>query len=202
MRLPVLKRIRAATFRALVLVPALCALALAHEPAPAAAQHDGVSIKRPFTGQRPTELNLHAGVSHRGVGPAAGLRVAIPIMDNGFVSSIDNAVYITIGGDIFFERCVGGCGRNDDDYGIAFAVPVTGRWQFNFTPRWSAYGELGPNVYIHSGWFGEGNFPGFLDTAPHWLSATAGGKWHFAPEVSLTLSIGAPYSHVGLDILL
>lgn len=191
-----------ASVRAFVLALTLCAFALVALPAAGAAQHAGVSIKHPFTGQRPTELNVHAGVSHRGIGPAAGLRVAIPIVDNGFVSSIDNAVYITVGGDIFFERCVGGCGDNDRDYGVAFAVPVTGRWQFNFTPRWSAYGELGPNVYIHSGWFGEGHFPGFLDAAPHWLSATAGGKWHFAPEVSLTLSLGAPYSHVGLDVLL
>src|SRR5215211_7904243 len=98
----------------------LCAIALcaglSGTAARASAQHAGVAIKRPFTGQRATELNLHAGLSHRGLGPAAGLRVAIPIVDNGFVSSIDNAIYITVGGDLFFERCIGGCGRNDDDY--------------------------------------------------------------------------------------
>ncbi len=181
---------------------ALCAAGLCWVAGTAAAQHAGVSIKRPFTGERVTELNLHAGLSHRGLGPAVGLRVAIPIVDNGFVSSIDNAIYITFGGDIFFERCVGGCGRRDDDYGVALAVPVTGRWQFNFTPRWSAYGEVGPNVYIHSGWLGDGDFPGVGRSAPHWFAGAAGGKWHFAPEMSLTLSLGAPYSHIGLDVLL
>jgi hypothetical protein len=170
--------------------------------APASAQHAGVAIKRPFGGKREAELNLHAGVSHWGLGPAAGVRVAIPVVDNGFVSSINNAVYITLGGDLFFERCVGGCGPRDRDYGVAFAVPVTGRWQFNFTPDWSAYGEVGANVYVHSGWFGDGRFPGFFHAAPHWLSTAVGGKWHFAREMSLTLSLGSPYSHVGLDFVL
>lgn len=178
------------------------ALLAAGLPTPAAAQHAGVSIKRPFRGQRVSELNLHAGLSHRGPGLAAGLRVAIPIVDNGFVSSIDNAIYITVGGDLMFERCLGGCGRNDRDYGVALAVPVTGRWQFNFTPRWSAYGEVGPNLYLHSGWLGDGRFPGLLHVSPHWIAGAAGGKWHFAEQTSLTLSVGAPYSYVGLDILL
>jgi len=168
----------------------------------ASAQHDGVSIKRPFSGRRPVELNLHAGLSHRGLGPAAGLRFAIPIVDNGFVTSIDNAIYLTVGGDLFFERCVGGCGKNADDYGFAVAVPFTGRWQFNFTPRWSAYGEVGPSLYIHSGWLGAGTFPGVAHVADAWFAGTVGGKWHFAPQMSLTLALGAPYSHVGLDILL
>jgi hypothetical protein len=168
----------------------------------AAAQHDGVSIKRPFGGARDTELNLHAGVSPFGVGPGVGARVAIPIVDNGFVSSINNAIYITIGGDLLFERCWGGCGRRDDNYGVAFAIPLTGRWQFNFTPRWSAYGEVGPSIYVHSHWFGRGKFPGVGHAPGHWIAGAVGGKWHFAPRTSLTLSLGAPYSHVGIDILL
>lgn len=168
----------------------------------ARAQHDGVSIKRPFTGARATELNLHAGLSHWGPGPAAGLRFAIPILDNGFVPSIDNAIYLTVGGDFLFDRCLGGCGRDRDEYGVAVAIPLTGRWQFNFTPRWSAYGEVGPNLFIHSGWFGRGRFPGFDHHPGAFLAAAAGGKWHFAPRTSLTLSLGAPYSHIGLDILL
>jgi hypothetical protein len=193
-----LRKRRAA--RAIATAFALCC---AIASLPASAQHDGVSIKRPFRGERPMELNLHAGLSHRGPGPAAGARVAIPILDNGFVSSINNAIYITIGGDLLFERCFGGCGRRDDDYGVALAVPLTGRWQFNFTPRWSAYGEVGPNLYLHSRWFDDdGKIPGPGRHPDAWLALTVGGKWHFAPRTSLTLSLGAPYSHVGLDILL
>ena len=181
----------------------LCLLPLVAISSSAAAQHDGVSIKRPFRGERPMELNLHAGLSHRGPGPGAGLRVAIPIVDNGFVSSIDNAIYITVGGDLLFDRCPGCRGRDDDDFGVAVAVPLTGRWQFNFTPRWSAYGEVGPNLYIHSHWLGGGDrFRGVGHAPDAWIAASIGGKWHFAPAMSLTLALGAPYSNVGLDIVL
>jgi hypothetical protein len=185
--------------RALATVFGLCCL---FASVPASAQHDGVSIKRPYRGERPTELNLHAGLSHHGPGLAAGARVAIPILDNGFVDSIDNAIYLTIGGDVLFDRCFGGCGRHDDDYGVAFAVPLTGRWQFNFTPLWSAYGEVGPNIYIHSHWLDDGSIRGPGRVPGAWIALTVGGKWHFAPRTSLTLALGAPYSHIGLDILL
>ncbi len=178
-------------------------LAIAALPAErVSAQHAGVDIKRPFRGQRPSEFNVHAGFAHRGVGPAVGVRLAIPIVDNGFVSSIDNAIYLTFGADILFERCIGGCGDRDRDYGVALAIPLTGRWQFNFNPDWSAYGEIGPNLYLHTGWLGKGRFPGAGRVADGWIAGAVGGKWHFAREVSLTLSIGAPYSHVGLDVLL
>ncbi len=171
-------------------------------PQRVAAQHDGVRIGTPFTGERRAELNLHAGFSPRGLGPAGGLRFAIPIIDNGFVRSINNAIYITFGADLFFEQCVGGCGKTANDYGVAFAVPVTGRWQFNFTPRWSAYGEVGPNLYVHTGWLGKGVFPGFGHVSDAWLAVAAGGKWHFSRTSSLTLAVGEPYTHVGIDISL
>lgn len=168
----------------------------------ASAQHSGVDIERPHRGVRDTELNLHAGFSYRGQGPAAGFRFAFPIVDNGFVPSIDNAVYISVGGDFIFEDCVGGCGKRADKYGAAVAVPVTLRWQFNFNPAWSAYAELGPNFYFHSGWTGSGKFPGVSKTIPGWFAGAIGAKWHFAPRTSLTFAVGAPYPHVGLDILL
>lgn len=183
------------------LAHALVTIAVLSIASVAAAQHDGVSIKRPFTGKRPTELNLHAGFSHFGLGPAVGARVAVPIVDNGFITKIDNAIYLTIGGDLLFERCWGCDKRDDHEYGVALAIPLTGRWQFNFTPAWSAYGEVGPNIYFHSHWI-DHHFPGVGHHPGAWLAASVGGKWHFAPRMSLTLALGAPYSHVGLDLLL
>lgn len=164
----------------------------------ASAQRSGVHIRKPFGGQRGSELNFHGGASHRGLGPAVGVRAAIPIVDNGFISSIDNAIYLTFGGDVLLERCYG-CGGKDD-YGAAIAIPVTGRWQFNFNPSWSAYGEAGPNLYIHSGWLGRDRFPDLDGALGHWFSVVVGGKYHFAQDMSLTLSLGFPYSHVGIDI--
>ncbi|MDH5674276.1 MAG: hypothetical protein OEZ06_19135 [Myxococcales bacterium] len=180
----------------------LCLSLLLLTAAPVLAQHEGVRIGKPFTGQRDAELNLHGGLTYRGPGAAGGLRLAFPIVDNGFVSAIDNAIYLTVGFDLIFERCVGGCGDYAEDYGAAMAVPFTGRWQFNFTPKWSAYAEVGPTLYIHTKWFGRGRFPGFLGIPTGWIASGLGGKWHFSPRASLTLGLVFPYTHVGIDILL
>jgi len=184
-----------------LLAAAVLAMSLASARS-ASAEHPGVRIGQPYRGTRPAELNLHGGLSFRGPGPAAGLRFAIPIVDNGFVSKIDNAIYLTFGADLLFERCLGGCGAKERDYGVAFAIPLTGRWQFNFNPHWSAYGEVGPSVYVHSGWLGDGKFPGIGKRPDTWVAGAVGAKWHFASTTSLTFAVGEPYSHVGLDFLM
>ena len=160
-----------------------------------------MSIKRPFRGERATELNLHAGLSHHGRARRRCPR-GHSNLGQRLRAQHRQCHLLTIGGDLLLER-FGGCGRRDDDYGVALAVPLTGRWQFDFTPRWSACGEVGPSVYIHSHWFGDGgkiHGPGRRPDA--WVAVTVGGKSHFAPRTSLTLALGAPYSHVGLDFLL
>ncbi|HBQ11511.1 MAG TPA: hypothetical protein DEF51_10195, partial [Myxococcales bacterium] len=68
-------------------------LGLASASVTAEAQ-SSVDIRRPHTGSRPFQLDVHGGFSWWGVGFASGVRFGIPLVNNGFVDSINNAVYL------------------------------------------------------------------------------------------------------------
>lgn len=157
-------------------------------PSTAAAERGGVNIRTPFTGDRSMQLDVHGGFSHIGLGAAAGARFSIPIMDNGFVRSINNAVYINFGGDFYWVR-------HGKDYAPAVGIPVTLNWEFYFSRRWSAFAELGVNVYLHPNLFrGHG-----WDWSPgHWIIGAIGGRLHFNDHIALVLRLGNPYSAFGV----
>lgn len=158
---------------------------------PVFAQAPDTDIQTPFTGLRSTELDVHGGLALNHLGVAVGARLNVPLLDNGFIASLNNAIYLTFGGDLYLT---GSYYR--DDIGVGVGLPITGRWQFNFNDRWSAYAEVGANIYLHSDWF-EFGVPG--NAALDWYIAALGGKYHFNPDMSLTLRLGAPYAAVGLD---
>lgn len=174
-------------------VAALLLAGLFATPAPAIA---GPSIiKRPFGGARPYQLDVHAGFAWIGKGLAAGARFGIPIIHNGFIKKINNSIHINFGADLYFIDAVG---KKNSAYSMGLGIPVTLHWEFYFTPRWSAFGEVGPNIFIHSetlkghGW----------DWSPgHWFIASAGGRYFLSQTLALTLRLGSPYSSFGLSFL-
>lgn len=168
-------------------------LAAVATPEIASAEGGGTSIRVPYSGgRRPLQLDVHAGFSHWGLGVATGARFGIPLVRNGFVPSINNAVYLNFGADFYFDR-----GPNKHWY-PALGIPVALHWEFYFTDRWSAFAELGVNIYFHPDFFrghGWGWSPG------HWVIGAVGGRFWITRNITLTLVLGNPYSSFGVSFM-
>jgi hypothetical protein len=109
----------------------------------------------------------------------AGFRGTVILVDNGFVSSINNSVGITFGGDVFFAR------------GTVF-LPVGMQWNFWLTNHWSVFGEPGLGFALNKYSRADTVNPVFY----------LGGRYHFNDKVSLTMRIGYPYFSVGASFFL
>lgn len=133
-----------------------------------------------------------------------GARFTIPIVDNGFVKTINNSVGISFGLDWLHY---GGCyyryrGR---DYGCSanyFLFPVAMQWNFWLTEKWSVFGE--PGLYIYHGSFDDDYCNGVpnCDTPSHTSVEPAfyvGGRFHFNDTVAITLRLGYPTLSFGVS---
>ena len=145
-------------------------------------------VGTPYTGERPGLFDLHVGLTYYDIGMASGGRFGIPIVDNGFIKTINNAVYITLGADFYLVR------YRDQPHG-ALGVPINLHWEFYFSEKWSVYGEAGVNIYFHPSLF-QGD--GWTGSVQHWIAGSAGGRFHINETVALTLHLGTPYSAFGV----
>jgi hypothetical protein len=106
--------------------------------------------------------------------PGVGFRGTIELVDNGFISSINNTVGIGFGADWSNKH---------------FRLPVVMQWNFWLSRNWSVFGEpgglvdLGDKTRVH---------PAFY----------AGGRFHFTDRVTLTMRVGHPTASVGVSFLL
>jgi hypothetical protein len=171
-------------------------------PAIARADHQ---IDQPFTGTRPFQLEFHGGLAWYGFGFVGGGRFGIPLVHNGFVSSLDNAVYLNFGGDFYFVDDYGCYAPNPGDpcdvhgYRFAMGFPVALHWEFYFSDMWSAFAELGFQVFLPPSLF----YRGYVDYGAHvgqWVIAAAGGSLHLGDVVALTLRVGNPYLSFGITL--
>lgn len=147
-------------------------------------------------------------------GLGLGLRATIPIVENGFIKSINNSVGIGFGLD--WGHWGGRCGywyRNDPRYAgdcsiNQFDVPVVMQWNFYITRVFSVFGE--PGLAIRhtrwnwpGGWCGGNNNPYVCD----WHDSStdlepiffAGGRLG-NENVSFTFRLGWPYASAGVSI--
>jgi hypothetical protein len=139
------------------------------------------TIKRP--GDHPNysvevEPHVLAGFGRfaEGAGVGPGVRVSFPIVDNGFVGSINDSVAIGVGADAL----LGGGG--------AVVFPVVMQWNFFVASKWSVFGEPGLAIY-HSFAAATGVEPVLY----------AGGRYHFSDHISLTMRVGYPALSIGLS---
>jgi len=117
-----------------------------------------------------------------GFGP--GLRLSIPLVDNGFVKTINNNVALGVGVDWAHY------GPNSN----VLWVPIVMQWNFFLTDVVTVFGEPGGairtvsrnnNTDIH--------IEGVLQL---------GAKFMFSRNVGLTLRAGYPYFSIGLTVLI
>ena len=152
------------------------------------AQSHASYVGTPFAGERPALFDVHVGPAFHDPGFAIGGRFGIPIVDNGFVSKINNAVYLSLGADFYFVDY-------RSDYHGGLGIPILLHWEFYFSEKWSAYGEAGINVYFHPSTF-QGD--GWVWSTSHWIDGSVGGRFHINDHVALTLNLGNPYSSFGV----
>jgi hypothetical protein len=107
--------------------------------------------------------------------PGVGFRGTIELVDNGFVSSINNTVGLGFGADYSRDH---------------FRVPVVMQWNFWLSRNWSVFGE--PGGLIDFGGDRTRAYPAFY----------AGGRFHFTDSVTLTMRVGHPTASVGVSFLL
>ena len=106
--------------------------------------------------------------------PGIGFRGTIGLIDNGFISSINNTVGIGFGADWATKH---------------FRLPIVMQWNFWLSRNWSVFGEpggvvdLGDKTRVH---------PAFY----------AGGRFHFSDRITLTMRVGHPTASVGVSFLL
>ena len=162
-------------------------LGLASASVTAEAQ-SSVDIRRPHTGSRPFQLDVHGGFSWWGVGFASGVRFGIPLVNNGFVDSINNAVYLNFGADFYWVRWR----RNgsDWDYHAGLGLPISLHWEFYFNERWSAFAEVGAQFFLHPEFVRSGRYEVY--ELGYWFIWTVGGSLHLTENVLLTLRVGSP----------
>jgi hypothetical protein len=131
------------------------------------------------------------GPAH-GTGLGVGARGTVEIVDNGFVSTINNTIGVGFGLD--WAHYTASCGAHDNRCKDKFDtvwVPLTMQWNFWLSEQWSVFGE--PGVALR---FGNSE----LKVEP--LEFWAGGRWLFAEQMALTLRVGYPTFSVGVSFLL
>ena len=198
-----------------VVIAAACAAAGVLSAADRASA-DTLTIRRPGAHPRyffEAEPHFLVGV-FSAPGPAdssglgVGFRGTIELVDNGFVSSINNTVGVGFGVDYVrwgtFEDPDGRCvrevteGRNivcteREEAGFSYLwFPVVMQWNFWLSRNWSVFGEPGLAYRLRT--------PGDDSIDP--IVLYGGGRWHFARGMSLTMRIGVPTFSVGLSMLL
>jgi hypothetical protein len=178
---------------------AVAASAFLVSPGEASAQ---MIIKQPGNHPKAWEMEPHllfrgALLPENDPGFGLGFRATIPIVDNGFVSSINNSVGIGLGLDWIAYR---GAGLNQ------FVAPVVMQWNFFLSRSWSVFAEPGVAVNVFTETCDDyyvrdnGKYRGrschrrFIE--PH---LGIGARWHFRPDNTLTLRLASNYLSVGVS---
>ena len=173
--------------------------------APASARADE-TIKTP--GDHPSykvEIEPHLlfgwGDFYASNGYGLGGRFSIPIVENGFVPTINNSVAIGFGVDlVHYDACYFrglGCSAN------FLLFPVVMQWNFFVAQKWSVFGE--PGIAIYNGFYQSlcNNNVGCSEPTHFGIRPAfyLGGRYYFNEHVALTMRVGYPTFSVGVSFM-
>jgi hypothetical protein len=163
------------------------------------------TIRRP--GDHPTysvEIEPHVlfgwGNVYGQGGFGLGGRFSIPVVQNGFVPTINNSVAISFGLDwTHFDGCYyrGPCTA---DY---LNFPVAMQWNFFVAQRWSVFGE--PGLVVYHGFISDcPAMPGLACPGRPLVTGIEpaiflGGRYHLSGATSLTMRVGFPTFSFGFS---
>lgn len=137
-------------------------------------------------------------------GIGLGVRVSVPILENGPVRSLNNNLAITFGFDWahFDGDCVVG-GRRVDCDEDDFWVPVAGQWNFFITDVISVFPEVGLG-FRNAVRSTEGCRSGACDDSDlevH-FALWFGARFRVAEPIAIVLRLGTPSMSFGVSFLL
>jgi hypothetical protein len=179
------------------------------------ASADELIINRPYSGpRRDIEVDVHLTLDYGfgagfgassacdyaygcyyygayGVGP--GVKMLFPVVQNGFIPSLNNAFYVGFITDFLFVPYY------SYDVGapagfFAFTIGPVVQWRFYLFHALSVFAETGFEI---GAFFG--NYDGYGDVYSFIPIFDIGGNWHFAKHVALTFSLGYPSTKVGVS---
>lgn len=130
------------------------------------------------------EPHLVLPLAFDGVGP--GFRGTIVLVDNGFISSINNSVGLGFGLDwiLYGGHCHGPSNDHHCDTNSEVITPLVLQWNFWLHPRWSVFGEPGVAFHFRGG---NGHHADF-----DWFTVYVGGRYHLSDNFAFTMRLGAP----------
>ena len=135
-------------------------------------------------------------------GVGVGGRFSIPVVQNGFIPSLNNTIAVSFGVELLHY---GGCYRySTQACGANYLFfPIAMQWNFFVARQWSVFGEPGFTI-----------FQGFFDKCPSgalgcvdaptlgWRPTLAvGGRYHLSEHVALTARIGYPAFTLGASFM-
>ena len=146
---------------------------------PADVQPDSIRDSRAKT--RPSELSVMAYLPwYYGFGIGATARYSIPIVQNGFISTLNNSVSLEPGIGIEFSSYAG------SSYTLVTPY-VVGTWNFYFSDALRAYGGIGVGWHIGS----YGGLGAYID-------GVVGGYYKLGSGLTLRGEVGYGGPKIGL----
>ena len=109
--------------------------------------------------------------------PGVGFRGTVELVDNGFISTINNTVGIGFGLDWTDKN---------------LWIPVVMQWNFWLSENWSVFGEPGGVIRLTDERRDKVDF----------FAVYAGGRYHFSDTITLTMRVGRPTASIGVSFLL
>jgi hypothetical protein len=173
---------------------------------------------KPFSGgRRPIEINLHGQVYYGfdwydgldGYNPyytpyavGAGFSMLFPVIQNGFISTINDAFYIGFFTDFNFHPTYLDPFLVQYPSFVSLAIGPYAQWRFFLFPILSVYANLGFGIWP---WFlgsTPGNFcRGCADVVIRGFPMfELGANLHFTRNIGMNFEFGYPWAKVGLNI--